>query len=340
MSKREMMQVGIDLGTSQSAISVSSGKEAVVSSYVGWAVDIVARKALGKKILVGDEAIENRTMVELHRPLERGTVKEGSKKDLEAVREIVTYLLNEVGVDPKKQSIRGVVGVPAEAMRVSKVHLRETLEGIIDRLLVISEPFAVAYGINALVNSMIIDLGAGTTDFCLMLGRYPTEDDQKTIYAAGDYIDRQLETVLRERYPEARFTIFMVREWKEKYGFVGEPKRRVEVKTHVSGKPVILDITEEMKMACESILMPISEALHDLIARLDPEYHEKIRNNIYLSGRTSLLPGLPQAIEAMLEDVGGGKVKRVDDPSFAGVRGCLAVAKDADDEEWEMLAGV
>ena len=54
-----------------------------------------------------------------------------------------------------------------------------------------SEPFAVAYGLDALLHTMIIDIGAGTTDFCVMKGRYPTEEDQRTLTVAGDSLDNQ-----------------------------------------------------------------------------------------------------------------------------------------------------
>jgi len=38
------LRVGIDLGTSRSAISCSSGGQFVVDSFVGWPADLVARK--------------------------------------------------------------------------------------------------------------------------------------------------------------------------------------------------------------------------------------------------------------------------------------------------------
>ena len=80
------LYVGIDLGTSRSSIATSDGQKFVVDSYVGWPVDMVAAKVLKKKILVGEEALKNRIMLDLHRPLERGLIKEGSDKDLQAVR--------------------------------------------------------------------------------------------------------------------------------------------------------------------------------------------------------------------------------------------------------------
>ena len=38
--------------------------------------------------------------------------------------------------------------------------------------------------------ALVVDVGAGTTDFCVMNGRYPTDEDQRTLPNAGDWIDR------------------------------------------------------------------------------------------------------------------------------------------------------
>ena len=93
-----MLNVGIDLGTSRSAISASNGERFVVDSFVGWPADMVARKVLKRDVLIGHEAVANRTMLDLHRPLERGLLKEGSEKDVEAVRELLKHLLSLVSV--------------------------------------------------------------------------------------------------------------------------------------------------------------------------------------------------------------------------------------------------
>ena len=86
------------------------------------------------------------------------------------------------------------------------------------------------------MHALVIDIGAGTADFCVMQGRYPTEEDQKTLPNAGDSIDEQLVKLIRERHPEAQFSIHMLREWKEKWSFVGEPKDHVMVTVPIKGK--------------------------------------------------------------------------------------------------------
>lgn len=335
----EVLQVGIDLGTSRSAISASNGERFVVDSFVGWPLDMVAKKVLKRDVLIGHEAVANRTMLDLHRPLERGLLKEGSEKDVEAVRELLRHLLRLVGVNGKidAENVRAVVGVPAAALRTNKQYLRNAMKGIVDSLLIVSEPFAVAYGLDALLHTMIIDIGAGTTDFCVMKGRYPTEEDQRTLTVAGDSIDTQLHKLVQDRYPQANVTIFMVREWKEKHSFVGDAKEPVIVQAPVKGVPTDLDITADLKTACESLLAPIVETMLDLLSRVEPEFQERVRNNIILSGGGGLIRGLPDALEKALVSVGGGKVRYMEDPVFIGSDGGLALAADAPEGDWEKL---
>jgi rod shape-determining protein MreB len=338
--KKQVLQVGIDLGTSRSSISASNGQRHVVDSYVGWPLDMVARKVLKKSVLVGREALDNRSMLDLHRPLEQGLIKEGSEKDEAAVRELLWHLLGLAGIDREDRNgtrVRAVVGVPAEALRVNKQHVRKALQGAVDNLMIVSEPFAVAYGLEALLHTLIIDIGAGTADFCVMNGRLPTEDDQRTLPQAGDWIDEQLFRLVRDRHPEAKVSIHMVRSWKEEHSFVGNPKGPVVVTAPVDGKPTQIDITQEMRQACESILPPIVESMLELLSRVQPEFQERVRNNVIVSGGTGLIRGLNARLEAELQAVGGGKVRIVKDPIFIGSDGGLSIAQDAPESDWERL---
>jgi len=334
---KDVLWVGVDLGTSRSSIAASNGKRHVIESFVGWPVDMVAKKVVKKPILFGREALENRTMLELHRPLERGLIKEGSARDEEAVRELLKHLLG-LAAPAKGQKIHAVVGVPAEALRVSRQNLRNAVKGLADSLMIVSEPFAVAYGMDALLHTMVIDIGAGTTDFCVMMGRFPSEDDQRTLTNAGDSVDEQLQGLIKARHPSARFSVYMVREWKEKSSFVGDPPAPVVVKFPVNGKRTEVDITAEMKRACESLLPPITETMLDLLSRVEPEFQEKVQKNVILAGGGSQIPGLAAALEKALGEFGGGRVRAVEDPVFAGSNGSLAIAADAPDGDWEPLS--
>jgi len=336
-----ILSVGIDLGTSRSSVSVSNGQRQVIDSYVGYPVDMVARKVLKRDVLVGREALDNRSMVHLYRPLEEGLIKEGSERDEAAVRELLLHLLHLVGFDNGDRQgarLRAVIGVPAEALRVNKQQVRKAMLGVVDNLMIISEPFAVAYGLEALLHTMIIDIGAGTTDFCVMKGRFPTEDEQRTLTTAGDWVDEQLYRLIQDRYPEAAVSIHMAREWKEKYSFVGDARGQIKVTAPVAGKPTEIDITNEIRQACEALLPPMIETMLDLLSRVEPEYQEKVRHNVILAGGTALIGGLAQRLQQELQEVGGGRVRVVKDPIFSGSDGGLALAMDAPDSDWEKLA--
>ena len=340
MSEKPTLHVGIDLGTSRSSIAASNDQRHVIQSYVGWPADMVARKVLKKSVLVGDEAVENRPMLDLYRPLEEGLIKKGSTRDEAAVGELLRHLLSLAGAEKKNGGgpVRAVVGVPAKALRVNKQSLREAVGPLVDHLMIVSEPFAVAYGLDALLHSMIIDIGAGTADFCVMRGRIPTDEDQRTLTTAGDWVDEQLAERIREAYPDAAFTIHMVRDWKERFSFVGDPPQKVTVTAPVDGKPTEIDITEPMRAACEALLPPVVETMVDLLSRVDPDYQERVRGNVILSGGTALIRGFGARLQLELGQIGGGRVKVVKDPVYVGADGGLAIALDASDEEWEKLA--
>src|SRR5262249_37191733 len=153
-----------------------------------------------------------------------------------------------------------------------------------DKLIIVSEPFSVAYGLDELLHSLIIDIGAGTTDFCVMNGRYPTDEDQRSLTIAGDSIDAHLQQLIREKHPDADFTVFMVREWTEKSAFVGDSSEPVVVTVPVGGVPTKIDITSEMKTACEAVVAPIVETMLDLLATVEPEFQERVRRNVILAG--------------------------------------------------------
>jgi rod shape-determining protein MreB len=337
-AKREdnIVFVGIDLGTSRSSISASNDTREWIESYVGWPKDFIALQVVGKPVLFGADALKNRLSLDLCRPLEHGVIKEGIERSEEAVKEIIKHLIERAKPSPD-QKIFAVVGVPADTLKVNKLAIRKAVSESVHSLMVVSEPFAVAYGMDLLNNSLVIDIGAGTTDFCIMHGTIPAEEDQKTILAAGDYIDEQLYSYLTEKYPNAKFNKNMVRQFKEQYGFVREGHGEVSVEIPVDGKPVMHDITSEIRRACESILPAIVETTTEMIARFDPEFQVKIKNNIVLAGGGSLIRGIREYLQDALKEYGSCRVTSVEDPLFAGSNGALKLAQDMPAKYWEPL---
>jgi len=328
--------VGIDLGTSRSAISSSNGGREWIESYVGWPKDFIAEQVVGKPVLLGAEALQHRLSLDLCRPLERGIIKEGIESSERAVKEIIRHLVDLTKPEPG-QRLNAVVGVPADSLKVNKLAIRKAVAESVHSLMVVSEPFAIAYGMNLLNNALIIDIGAGTVDFCIMHGTIPSEEDQKTIFTAGDYIDEQLFNSLIEKYPNSKFNKNMVRLFKEKFSFVREISDPIRVELPVNGKPVMHDIKDEIRRSCESILPAMVETTTEMIARFDPEFQTKIKDNIVLAGGGSLIRGLAEYVQDALKEYGPCKVTRVADPLFAGADGALKLAQDMPAKYWETL---
>ena len=330
------LHVGIDLGTSRSAAAASNGKTAWVESYVGWPKDFVARKTVGADVLYGEDAVRHRMSLDLVRPLEGGVIREGSERDQEAVRELVRHLLEAVQTS-EGQPVRAAIGVPAEALDASKAAVREVVGELAEALMIVSEPFAVAYGIDALDGAMIVDVGAGTADLCVMHGTMPTEDDQRTLTLAGDAIDRQFARRLEERYPGARFSETALRQTKEASAFVGEPDGKVSVRGSDGSTLGDYDVTDDLRASCEAIVPALVEAATDLLSRYDPDFQETVRKNVYLAGGGGQIRGLAERIEAELSRTGPARVRTVDDPLYGGANGALALAQDMPAEYWTDL---
>src|SRR4030095_6440596 len=101
--------------------------------------------------------------------------------------------------------------VPAESFKNNKLAIKRCVGNVVDSLLVVSEPFAVADGKDLLNDALIIDIGGGTIDFCIMHGTVPGEDDQRTLLGAGDSVDEKLFQALKERYPKSSVTLKLAR---------------------------------------------------------------------------------------------------------------------------------
>ncbi len=345
MAKQRVLNVGIDLGTSRSVIACDNGVRTFISSYIGFPRDDVSKKMIKKDIVFGDEALKNKMALDLYRPVEKGVLKysdspeknkEGYDKSIYLARELVKHLI-ELATEGEKGDfiVRGVIGTPALASQKNKKALIEIAQGILESVMIVSEPFSVAYGLNLLHNTLVIDIGAGTVDLCRMHGTIPSDEDQITTFKGGDYIDNVFFNLLTEKYKDANFTVNMVKRFKEENAFVTEQGERVYVDLPVKGKPTRHDVTDGLRTACQAIVPDIVEGISKLVATFDPEFQDELKENVILAGGGSEILGLRKEVEDhMKKNLGYGRVVKVEEPVYAGANGALILCKEMPDEYW------
>jgi rod shape-determining protein MreB len=231
----------------------------------------------------------------------------------------------------------GVIGVPSRASTKNKQAILEIAKEVLDSVMIVSEPFTVAYGLGRMADVIVIDIGAGTTDLCRMHGTVPGDDDEISYAIAGDSIDQKMFELVMTKYPEAQLTVNMCKSFKEKYGFVNDAKDKIEVMIPVNGKPTPHDVTNEIREACSLLIAPCVEGIVKLVSTFNPEFQERIKNNIVLSGGGGQMDGLGKKIEDNLVQIGGGKVTVVEEPLYAGANGALQLAMDMPGEYWQQL---
>ncbi|MEZ6017378.1 MAG: MamK family actin-like protein [Planctomycetota bacterium] len=337
-----VLYLGIDLGTSRTSVCASNGVRETVESFVGYPKDPVARKLLKKDVLFGEEAREKRLSLNLYRPLEHGVLKHNKDgkedtQELRAAKDLVREIVRRAR--PRADElVYAVIGVPAQASIHNKDAILDAARESVDSVMLCSEPFSVAYGLDMLEDVLVIDIGAGTTDLCRMHGTMPDDADQITMTYAGDFIDDEIMKELKLAYPEAQHTKQMVKSLKEKFSTVETNSDAIMAMLPVNGKPTSFDITVPMRTACKRIVEPIVEGLGTLIGTFDPEFQERLKNRVLLAGGGSQIKGLDRALTAEMHRLlGGGNVIRIEEPVYGGANGALKIAHDMPEEYWEQL---
>ena len=194
------MLLGIDLGTSRSSIVSMTGVRKTVETYVGYARDPVSRKMLKADMIYGRHALDNRLAVDLFRPLEKGVLK-GTRDDATSAatrrtkiaqrRQGPAALHGRHGPPRPRRSALRRHRRPQPATGKNKQAILDIAKEVLDSVMIVSEPFTVAYGMERMSDVLVIDIGAGTTDLCRMHGTVPTEEDEVSYPIAGDAVDTQ-----------------------------------------------------------------------------------------------------------------------------------------------------
>ncbi len=167
-----------------------------------------------------------------------------------------------------------------------------------------------------------------------------TSKDQVTSLKAGDYIDKCLKTKIMENNPNVQITLNQVRMFKEQFAFVNTNSNTCMINIRERGKPISIDISEEIQFECEQMIPEILEHIELFVSKFDPERQEIALKNIYLAGGGSQIKGLDKMIEQKLQNYGEVKVTCVQNPDFIGCEGALKITKEIPLKDWEQIGPV
>ncbi len=354
--KTKTVLAGLDLGTNKSCLlagpagSRDIAVSKVVPSVVGYVKDGIVDGIItgNAQTLFGDEALRNALHCDVVAPLREGVIAHP-----EAARDFLTHIRQLA--DPSGQAeIRAVIGMPANAEPAARETIRQSSQGIFDRILLIPEPFLAALGyrddarvnqpnyVDPVTNSLFIDIGGGTTDLCLVQGYFPSREDQISIPFAGDAIEELIEADLARTYPNNGLSRLKIREIKESHSYVGAIRKPLDVRVILGGKAHTLELGDIVGRACNALIDKLYPALTSLIARASSDSVVTLLQNIVVTGGGSQIKGIDTVLQQRLSDDGfeSPKVRLAgQDYKRYVALGAHKAACSARENQWQYLLG-
>jgi len=336
--------VGMDLGTSSSS-AVFEGGPVYLPSVVGTPRPGLLPGLLpdSRNALFGEDALVYHNLVDMVWPIRQGTIA-----DARAATAFCAHMAKLI--DPSgKRPIHVVVGTPAHAPPRHMAAVRQVLAGSFQKVQFYSEPFLVVMGLRAdkgragqvdpALNSMVIDIGAGTTDVTVVQGMLPGADRQRSVAVAGDEVDRRLWERLSHLYPDLDMPMVRVTRLKEQYAYVAEQTRSVAFRYPVLGKPQSIEAGEALRSACEVLLSATLPIVTELLEKSPGELMEGLQQNIILAGGGSRIEGLDLMFQNRLRAAGFDQaaVHKVKDYQYLVAQGAAAMAAQSRPSDWQNL---
>ena len=355
----ETLFVGLDWGTNTSCLMAapsgsSESKVALkeqIPTVVGFAAENVLQRVLpgDAKVLFGQEALKHKLYLTIVRPMSGGVIE-----DLPSARLFAQHLRDRLNAGNRE--VCAVIGMPASSDLSARENARRAVQGVFNKVIFVPEPFLAALGYrdesrlseakyqDPVANSLYIDIGAGSTDVCLVQGHYPTVDDQLSAPFAGDAVDQIILDGIMAAYPDCGLSLARVRDIKETHSFVlAQDSATPAIATvMIGGKLRKLDVTEQVGAGCEALLQKVFEMTRDLIARADAESATELLQNVIVTGGGSLIKGFGVALQTKLLEEGFDNPRvRVLGENYKDyvARGALKAARQAKDRQWQNLIG-
>lgn len=350
----DLLLVGLDLGTNTTCIEATTpGSKAantceLIPSVVGYTTEGILPGIIpgDANTLFGQMALKYKLHLNLVQPL-----KEGVIEDMDAARDYLKHLKELTGVSEDAE-IRAVIGMPANADAEARENVRLAVTGIFDKVILIPEPFLAALGsreesklvkdayVDPVCNSLFVDIGAGSTDVCLIQGYYPSAEDQISFSFAGDAVDTMIQEAILAKYPDSNISIAKCRDIKEQNAFVNGSKNTVLAPVMIGGKIKKLEVADAINGACNTLLEKVFEAVRALIVKADPDSIPELLQNIIVTGGGSMISGFDKALQDLLTEEGfeGCRVVSVGKQYKTRVaNGATKAALQAKDHQWQNL---
>lgn len=353
-SAANVLLVGLDLGTNTTCIEFADSKNPqtelseLVPSLVGYARSGILPDVIpgNETTLFGTDALKYKLHLDLFQPLRDGIIE-----DMDVVRDYLEHIKAKTG-DSESSEIRAVIGIPANAGAEARENVRIAATGLFDKVILIPEPFLAALGcrevskfseegyVDPISNSIFVDIGAGSSDICLIQGYYPSSDDQISFAFAGDAVDEMIQQAVLAKYPDCSISIAKCREIKEQHSFVNGSKQSILAPVMIGGKIKNLEVADAINVACTALLERIYQAVRSLIITADPDSIPTLLQNIIMTGGGSMISGIDKALEELLNAEGfeGCQVSSIGESFKTRVAtGALIAARQAGDNQWQTL---
>jgi len=355
-SKADLLLVGLDLGTNTSCIkAVKSGSKAepqteIVPTVVGYTNEGILPGVIpgDATTLFGSMAYKYKLHLSLAQPLREGVIE-----DMDAARDFLKHLKGLIDVSEEAET-RAVIGMPANADGAALENTRLAVTGIFDKVILIPEPFLAALGsreegnllnedyVDPVCNSLFIDIGAGSTDVCLIQGYYPEAEDQISLPFAGDAVDALIQKAILARYPDCQISLAKCRDIKEQRSFVQGREKEILANVMIGGKIRKLEVADAVGAACDALLQKVFEAARSLIVKADPDSVPDLLQNIIVTGGGSLIRGFGEALQLLLAEEGfeGCRARCIGEDYKSHVaNGAMKAAYQAKERQWQNLLG-
>jgi rod shape-determining protein MreB and related proteins len=304
-----ILLVGLDWGASKTCIkaAVADSDELIVDECIptvlGYAKDGIIDGVLpdNATTLFGREALTHRRHLHLTCP----TINSPAAADF------ARYLRSRLDSVPHAQ-IHAVIAVPATFDAVLRNDLRQTISEHFQSAIFLPQSYLAAIGyrdesrlldpdyIDPVRNSIFIDIGASTTNLCLVQGYYPTAEEQLTLNFGGQNIDELLRAAILENYPDAELSPITLRHIKEQHAFVGAATGPLHVDIVIAGKTRTLDLSSEISGACNELLIRLVDSLKTLLMTVDSDATTDLLQNIILTGGGSRIKNIAPELQSLL----------------------------------------